>query len=120
MTTLTPPKQPETLEQVTFRKEWSNEDFKKINKAILKHFKGRVLRTRHGDSMPTKFSELDEILGLAYTSSSNHALYGICNTEAYLDLEQKYSYQFFSITEEGVCVAECWDAEENPLFIELD
>lgn len=94
--------------------------FKKMDKAILKHFKGRVLRTMHGDCMPTKFSELDEILGLAYTSSSMYAMYVICNTEAYLDIQQKYTYQIFTITEEGVCVAECWDIEENPIFIELD
>jgi len=105
-------------------KDWSTEQFKAIDKAIVKHFKGRDIQTHTGaqnfsNCLPLKFSDIDNALGLAYTSTGMFACYGVCNVEAYFDRDKIYQYSYFTIGTNGVFYAILQDRDENELCIEL-
>lgn len=101
------------------KKDWTPEDFKTVQKAILKHFKGRTIDTHHGPHTIRNYTHFDEVAGLAYTSTGIYAVYGVCNTSIYLDAERKYKYEFFIMDEAGDVFAELWDNEENAIFIKI-
>ena len=103
----------------SIKENWSPEDFKTVEKAILKHFKGRTIDTHHGPHTITNYKQFDRVAGLAYTSTGIYAVYGVCNTAIYLDVERKYKYEFFIMDQTGQVLAELWDNEENAIFIEL-
>lgn len=97
---------------------WTPADFTGMEKAIARHFKGRVLSTNYGlHTMTGNFKSIDNLLGLAYTSSSSFALYGICNVE--LKYDNEYNYQFFAIGKDGKFYAILWDKDENEKIIFL-
>ena len=104
------------------KKEWSKEDFKKVEKAIVKFINGRKVEIKH-DSFPLKFKctfkQIDSILGLAYTSSSDYAGYFICNTELYLDEKREFTIQSFVIDSVWRVYAICWDINERELIIPI-
>ena len=108
---------------VKFIKEWTPEQFKAMDKAILKHFANAYLRYSTGageERRPIwKFSQLDNILGLAYTSSGVWACYGICNVSAWFDEDNIYKYDYFTIGEDGKFYAVLTDNNENELVIKL-
>jgi hypothetical protein len=62
-----------------FKKEWTPTDFKTVESAIAKHFKGDY-DTHHGPAHLNGIKSIEKVLGLAYTSSSSYAMYNICNT----------------------------------------
>ncbi len=109
-----------------FKKEWTDADFKMIDAAIANHFKKQTISTREGLKKLRSFKQVDECLGLAYTSSSSYALYGICNTEVkYFETADslpanQFTYQFFAISEEGQPFAILWDASEHERYINLN
>jgi len=110
---------------VKFKKEWTPDQFKSIEKAIVKHFNRRVyLRyCTSGEMTATRiyasYSQIDEILGLAYTSTSKYAGYWICNVTASFDEENIYHYNAFTIGNNGKFYAVLQDDNENELCIEL-
>lgn len=103
-------------EKVDFLNEWSKIDFHGMDKAIATHFRNKVLMTNYGlHTMTGSFRAIDNFLGLAYTSSSSFALYGICNVE--LKYDDHYNYQFFAIGKDGNFYAILWDKDENEKII---
>lgn len=113
----------ETFSPVTtkmqFIKEWTPEQFTKMQRAIRTHFSGKKIRTRHGDHAIRNYTDADNIFGLAYTSTGIWACYGVCNTEVYFDCDNIYKYSYFTIGENGIYYAVLQDNEENELVIEL-
>lgn len=103
----------------TIKKDWTPGNFKSVERAILKHFKGRTIDTHHGPHTITNYKQFDSVAGLAYTSTGIYAVYGVCNTAIYLDIDRKYKYEFFIMDEAGNVLAELWDNEENAIFIKL-
>jgi hypothetical protein len=107
-----------TILKVHFLDEWTPKDFTGIEKAITSHFKGRILPSNHGSLyVGHNFRTIDSFLGLAYTSSSSFAMYGICNVE--LKYDEQYNYQFFAISGDHKYYAILWDKDENEKIIEL-
>jgi len=102
---------------IKFKTEWTDKDFRKMERAIAKHFSGQTTTTRDGVFYLGSFKEIDSNFGLAYTSSGVHACYGICNTE--VKYNEKYNYQFFIMSEDGKPYAELWDTNENEKYIQL-
>lgn len=101
-----------------FLKEWNPSQFKLIELAIVKHFKGRKINTLHGYYLPPfTLNQLDTIFGLAYTSTGIFACYGVCNTEVYFDVEKIYKYSYFVIDEDGNCYAILDDVNEKEIII---
>lgn len=103
----------------TIKKNWTPEDFTRVQKAILKHFKGRTIETHHGPHTITNYKQFDSVAGLAYTSTGIYAVYGVCNTAIYFDIEHKFKYEFFVVDMSGNVLAELWDNEENAIYIKL-
>lgn len=103
--------------QKTFLAEWNPAQFKAMQRAISRHFSITDIRTNKGE-YPAKyrsFEALDEILGLAYTSSSSFAGYWVCNVDIY-GLCTGFRYVGFAMTEAGRPYAILWDAEENEII----
>lgn len=112
----------QTEKKVTFLNEWTEEQFSAMKRMIVKHFNARrPIRTLHGtyNSLMWGFKPIDEILGLAYTSTGVWACYGVCNTACYFDLHNTYQYSYFVIGNDGNFYAILQDKEENELIIPL-
>lgn len=107
-----------------FIKEWSRADFRKVERAILRHFVTHTYKhiAAHGaqpkDFHPFSFEEIDNILGLAYTSSGYCAEYGICNG-GYLMANKTHHFDSFMINELGEVIARVQDENENEIYITL-
>lgn len=109
--------------KISFKKEWNEQDFELMKRAITRHFGGKKRFTHHnpqGVEFPYNFDIIDNVLGLAYTSSSSFALYGICNTQVkYGRYGSDYNYEFFVISEDNIPFAILWDKDENEKYIKL-
>jgi hypothetical protein len=108
--------------QNTFLDDWTSDQFSIVEKAIARHFSNKVIKTLHGNHQPRRhsFNSIGEILGLAYTSSSNYAGYWVCNTDAYNDKYPGYNYIGFAMSKvENKCYAILWDKDENEIIINL-
>lgn len=110
----------------TFLQEWTQPQFRNAEKQITKFIRSRYFETHHSpDADPfiiaqaKTFNAITEILGLAYTSSSSSAMYSVCNTELYLDAEQKFSVNHFTQDAAGFVYAICWDKNENEIILPL-
>lgn len=104
------------------KKEWSDTELKQVTHAIKKWINSRKFVTRHDGLLGhiRTVAELDEILGLAYTSSSRAACTSICNTELYLDDNREYIVRSFEMNDYGIVFAVCYDSNENELLIPIN
>lgn len=101
-----------------FKKEWTPADFKQVEAAILKRFKNRELKGHNGPIVLTgSYKQIDNTLGLAYTSSSSYAMYGICNVQAMYD--DTFHYSHVALSENGHVFAVLNDREETEKLIQL-
>lgn len=112
-----------TTTKVKFLKEWTPAQFKAIEKAIVKYFKGKNIACSTGQGTNyyqfKTYTGIDQILGLAYTSTGIWACYGVCNVKAAFDADGIYNYEYFTIGEDGNFYAVLQDEEENELTILL-
>ncbi len=104
-----------------FLQEWTEAQFKAIEKAIAKHFSGQIVTTNKGRYPRTVYTwaAISNLLGLAYTSSSSYAGYWPCNEDAINNHYQTHKYIGFAISEDQKYYAILWDKEENEILIEL-
>lgn len=105
----------------SFLKEWTEPQFKSMKASIVRHFKNKYFSGRYYDFQPMyrRFPVLDEIMGLAYTSSSEYAGYWICNDEIVTSKHAPYKYIGFAMGEDQKGYAVLWDKDENELIIPL-
>ena len=73
-----------------FKKEWTPADFDRVEKRLLKYFRGKSFcNHRNGInyfSNNTTFEQLENVLGLPYTSSSSHAMMSMdCNINLFFN-----------------------------------
>ena len=102
------------------KKELTNKEISYLEKVIFDHFKNNARFDRHDCLVMEKTTnQLNDFLGLAYTSTSSFAMLSICNTEVYLDCEKLYNYVCFGMTKQGFIVALCYDKDEKELYIYL-
>ena len=103
-------------------KEWTEAGIKYVFETIKKWIKTRTFKTLKngtiGGSMMIR--QMENLLGLPYTSSGRHAGLWICNDVVYLDLECKYHIVGFCMDVRGCVYAECFDKDENELFIPIN
>lgn len=107
--------------KTTFKKEWTNEDFKTAKKAITKFLNSRYFETYHSpDATPfcacKTFEDFDGILGTAYTSTSSYAGLWVCNTNLFLDNEHTFKLDGFAIGSGGFVFA-VWSADNEKELI---
>lgn len=107
-------------EKPTLLKEWNVKQHSNIRRAIVAHFmKVGEIRTSSGHRtlhIPYSFTQVDNFLGLAYTSSSNYAGLWVCNVEAISERYPLYHYVGFAIGEDGKYYAVLWDKDENEIL----
>lgn len=109
-----------------FKKEWTAADFKQVQKRICNWIASRHFETHHSPEADPftiagarSFAAIDNILGLAYTSTGIWACYGVCNTRLFLDAGHKFSADYFTIDRYGFVYAVCQDDAENEIYIPI-
>lgn len=63
--------------------------------------------------------DLDNMLGLPYTSSGRAATVAITNTELYLDERKIWKVDCFEMDDDDVIYAVCTDRDSNELLIPI-
>lgn len=103
------------------KKEWTEIETKSVEKTIRDWFLTRETSAlRYGTiKFIRRPKELDEILGLAYTSSGKFAGLWICNDEVYLDNDRVYHIRGFVLDDYDKVFAYCMDKDENELFVQI-
>lgn len=107
-----------------FVKEFSRSDFRKVERAIFKHFTTHTYQflETHGQPLkpfkPLLMEQIETTLGLAYTSSSDYAALWVCNS-GYLMADETHHFIGFTINALGEVVAITQDEEENEIYITL-
>lgn len=111
-----------------FLKEWSNwgkpSDHRKVNKAILNHFTTHNY-TYIDDHCKTakpftvyNMDTIENMLGLAYTSSGDYAGLWVCNG-IYVMATPTHHFTGFMINSLGEVVASVENENEDTIFIKL-
>ena len=93
-----------------FIKEWSEKQQKKVNKAICNHF-----AKFRGKS----FEQIENYMGLPYTSSSSYAGLWVCNVCEYYKGSAEYYYRAFAIAEDGYIYAILTNDDEKEIYIRI-
>lgn len=110
-----------------FIKEWQPFDKlnKKVERAILSHFMKNTYqwqpthdKTQLKPFKPVTFSQIDNILGLAYTSTGDYAGLWVCNG-GYLQADKDHNFIGFAINTDGEIIAIADDKDENSIYIKL-
>lgn len=115
----------ELVPNCKMKEEWKDADFKAMKQALKNFFLFKSLQTKDGVKILYTYNDLENLLGLPYTSSSKFAGVWVTNTELYSnDFSgcnfSLYHYIGFAITEQGnKCAAILWDKDENEILIEL-
>jgi len=105
--------------------EWTPSDFKTAQKAIVKFINSRYWETLHTpDSTPfcnaKSYSSISDILGLAYTSTSDYAGLWSCNTQLYLDTLHVYNLVGFAIGSGSFVFAIFQDDNEKEIIFPIN
>lgn len=108
---------PET--QNSFLKEWNEANFKGMKQALKSFFLFKGMNTKDGFKTCFTYNDLENLLGLPYTSSSAYAGEWITNTELYSNDFPGFHYIGFAISKSGKYCAILWDKDENEKIIEL-
>lgn len=110
-----------------FLQEWQPFDkmYAQVKAAIYKHFS-----RKHYEWQPTHeagskrtfvlytFNQINELLGLAYTSTSDYAGLWVCNG-GYLWADDTHYFAGFAINTDNEVIAIAHDYEENEIYIKL-
>lgn len=106
------------------KKEWAQDEFKKVERKIANHFTRKHYNhiKQHGEKpRPAyfgSFRQVDEFLGLAYTSTSDFAALWVCNG-GYLYADPTHHFIGFAINELDEVIAIANDENENSIYIKL-
>jgi hypothetical protein len=110
-----------------FLQEWQPFDllYKKVKGKILSHFLNNHYKFQSTNDERSKkqfrvysFSQIDDILGLAYTSTSAYAGLWVCNA-GYLWANDTHTFTGFAINTDGQVIGIADDKDENEIFIVL-
>lgn len=113
------------MKKVTFKSEWSEKELQYTKKTIVEYLGSRYFESHHSDNKYCflncrTFSDFDNVLGTAYTSSSSCAGLWVCNTELYLDIDHKYKLDGFALGNGGFVYAIWSDIDENELIFPIN
>lgn len=103
-----------------FKKEWTREDFKKVDRKLRLYFGGKSFKNHYGkmEYCPRRMADLEMVLGLPYTSSGIFACYSLsCNTNLYFD--ESFYFDYAVIDEAGRVCLILSDKDENEKVITI-
>jgi hypothetical protein len=104
-----------------FKKEWTREDFTKVDRKLRQYFCGKSFRNHTGkiERVPTDKNGFECCLGLPYTSSGIFACYSLsCNTNLFWDEKYYFDYAVIREYDNKVCLI-LSDSEENEKIIAI-
>lgn len=103
------------------KREWTDVEHKKVLRSIKSWLNSRKFVTLHDGEIKLvrTIAQMEDLLGLPYTSSGRSACVSITNTELYLDNDRKFRVVSFEMDDYGVVYAVCWDKNENELLIPI-
>lgn len=109
------------METPKFKTEWTRHEFTVMEKAIVKHFRNKVVATRDGDiHFTTSYKKICEVFGLPYTSTSAYAMMSAdCNTNGYYKGDERKHYDHFAMSVDGKPFAVVSDGDENYEYVPL-
>ncbi len=117
----------QTSTNTNFLQNWQPYDKlkKQAERAILRHFiSGRYdWQPTHEESSkrpfkPLTFAQIENTLGLAYTSTGDYAGLWVCNG-GYLWADQTHYFNGFAINTDGEVIAIAQDYDENEIYIKF-
>lgn len=112
------------LRFIVMKKEWTDKELRFVMQTIKKWINSRKFVTMHDGQLRhiSTIAELDNILGLPYTSSGRAACVGICNTQLYLDDNRKWVVDCFEMDDYNRVYAVCREVKDdwNELFIPIN
>lgn len=116
--------------ELNLKKEWTDQETEKVEKSIREWlsnltFSARIRRGINSTEYflpPLKTEEqMNNLLGLAYTSSSEYAGLWVCNVELIVKHDGKrYFVQGFAMDNYGNIYAVCHDKKENDNYITIN
>lgn len=107
-----------------FKKDWSNKEINRVKKAIYNHLSTHNYKYKTDHVNPAKplnffyVDEVDNLLGLAYTSSGDYAGLWICNG-VYAMVNETHHFIGFAINANNEIVGIAEDENENAIYITL-
>ncbi len=110
-----------------FTQDWQpfQKVYNKVKRAIYSHFLHYTYKWQpthdkesRKDFNPFSFDEIDNLLGLAYTSSSAYAALWVCNS-GYLMANETHHFIGFAVNKLGQVIGITQDENENEILIEL-
>lgn len=106
------------IDSKPYTKDWNEDQQKEVNNIITNYFAYKTFKDQNNNTivMSGIFSKIDNILGLAYTSSSSFPMLGICNVNLYLDDEYYFNYIYID-TNYNVCISLQDDKEQEKNII---
>lgn len=108
----------------TLKKQWTPAQLKIVETAIFNYFKRAFHETMHDVNIgqARSFGQINNALGLTYTSTSSFAMLSICNTEVYFDYGKQWHFVCFGLAEgnSGFVYALIHDAEENEIYFPIN
>lgn len=113
------------MKKGTFKTEWTEKELQSVKKSIVKYLGSRWFESHHSVDKYCflncrTFSQFDNVLGMAYTSSSSYAGLFVCNTELYLDIDLKYKLDCFALGNGGFVYAIWSDIDENEIVFPIN
>jgi hypothetical protein len=100
-----------------FKKEWSDADNTKVNKALRRLFVGHPLIDHNGNRcFINSFTALENFFGLPYTSSSSFAMISNTNTRYCIDKNEAWNIEYFALDTNNNVILSVWDRDENEKF----
>lgn len=105
-----------------FKKEWTREDFDKVEKRLLKYFRGKMFLNHNGKMQyfanNMNFEQLEAVLGLPYTSSSSHAMMSMdCNTNLFFNPAWHFDRVVINEDEQVILVLQTVEEKEQYFVI---
>jgi hypothetical protein len=103
----------------TYKIEWNDNDFNKVNKAIKSFFGGKTLINHRNEKVyfPGNFYEIEKILGLPYTSTSMCPMYSLdCNVQIYDRENPSFYYSYVVLNDQKDVVIVAMDEKENEKY----
>lgn len=115
--------------KVDFLKEWSDEQFKQVNKTLVTYFRGKSFEQCTGYNSMFKAYEyqfvsfhglksVQDVLGLVFTSTSSYAAY-FTTRQVYIDADRLYYFHSFALSLDGYVYAVLMDENENELCLRI-
>lgn len=102
------------------KKEWTEQDFDLVYKTIRDYIGGKRYTTHTGKSLFISKPEIEDVLGLPYTSSSSYAMLSMdCNVHIHSNDFKSYHFDHVGIDDNGSVVLVLMNSKEHRILITI-